>query len=100
LLKNDIGWKNCTATPAQTLKTDGVDAPGSGIEKQNTKRFQGSIHWQNLSGLIGKTRRISLKYNYPPVLKRLFPINPRGECVIKTILTGPFIIKVTNPPLI
>lgn len=61
LPKNGIGWGNCTATPVQTLKTDGADAPGSGTERQNIKRLQDSIHWQNSYGLIGNARRIFLK---------------------------------------
>ncbi|MCA1793059.1 MAG: RepB family DNA primase [Desulfobacteraceae bacterium] len=35
-----------------------------------------------------------------PCFQMAFSHKPRGACVIKTILPGPFIIKVTNPPQI
>ena len=82
--------------PAQTLKTDGADAPGSETEKQNTEPLQDNTHWQNSYGLTGIVKRTSRKSICLPAHKRLFPINHRGECVITTILPGPFIIKVMN----
>ena len=84
----------------QTPKTDGADAPGSETEKQSTEWLQDNTHWRNSYGLTGIVKRTSQKLSCLHAQKGLFPINPRGECVIMIILPDPFIIKVMNLPLI